>query len=776
MLAIYAAALVICAASLIAGRAVLVALGRREWTWLSAPVGLAALVVVAQPLVRLPGRGVTAAVVIGVLLVAALALAWRAPAGERGTGLLREALPPALIVLVAASLPFLLIGRAGVLGEGVYTNDHAAQLFWAEWLATGFGPEPRGVEFGYPLGPQSLVAAFAEGTGAALETAFNGLLLAIPVLTALASLAALRELPPVRRTVAASLVGLPYLAASFLAQSAFKETAMALFVVGFAVGLSDLRPAGAGREGRRAVAATIIALGVLALASVLTFSLAGLVWPAGAIVIWLGLEVLTGRIEVSPRRAAAALRPLWPVLAVGLAALAVLAAAQAGAISTFVERLGDIQASTGRLFSSVSPREVLGVWPEGDFRVDAAGDAGTLIATLVGLAAAAFAAWWWAKRRDLAIPATLAAALLVYAAARVLGGIHVEAKALAVMAPVAMLFVLTALLAPRRLQGPARYAFAALALVFVVGAAGSTFLALRAAPVGTETRAEELEQLRDEVEGKPVLLLVADRFGPYRLRGAKVGSPGGYVPSREVSARPGKRWDQGRALDFDSVTHKVLNGYRYVITSNAAYGSSPPPEFKPVATTRSYTLWRRERQTPARGVIEPPDAPGALLDCTRPAGRRLSEETGTATVIPAPVVGPQDAWRPGSSFELGESATQELELRPGRWEISLQYHSPVGLELEAPGLREELPGSLDGMFGFAPGEGQFWPAGTIEVERRGRVGFTVRSRDLPWAGRLLDANRTSWVGTLALTRPGAAHEVPLADACGRYVDRYRLGG
>src|SRR5918996_5888216 len=217
MLAIYAAALVICAASLIAGRGVLVALGRREWTWLSAPVGLAALVVVAQPLVRLPGRGVTAAVVIGVLLIAALALVWRSAGGGRGAGLLREGLPPALIVLVAASVPFLLNGRDGVLGEGVYTNDHAAQLFWAEWLATGFGPEPRGIEFGYPLGPQSLAAALATGTGATLEAAFNGLLLAIPVLTALGALAVLRGLPPVRRAIAASLVGLPYLGASFLA-------------------------------------------------------------------------------------------------------------------------------------------------------------------------------------------------------------------------------------------------------------------------------------------------------------------------------------------------------------------------------------------------------------------------------------------------------------------------------------------------------------------------------------------------------------------------------
>jgi hypothetical protein len=778
MLAVYATAALICVASLIAGRAVLVALGRREWTWLSAPVGLAALVAVAQPLVRLPGHGVTAAVVIGVLLVAALAFVWRRPGPEPAAALVRQALPAGVIVLVAASLPFIVNGRVGVLGEGVYTNDQAAQLFWTEWLATGFGPEPRGIEFGYPLGPQSLVAAVAEGTGASPESAFNGLLVAIPLLTALAALALLRELSPARRTVAASLVGLPYLAASFLAQSAFKETTMALFVVGFAIALSDLRPSGAGEESRRAAAATLVAFGLLALASVLTFSLAGLVWPFAAVAIWLGLDVVTGRIEISPRRIAAALRPLWPALAAGLAVLIVIATAQAGTLSSFLDRFGDIQSTTGRLFSSVSPREALGLWPEGDFRADASGDAAALIATLVGLSAAAFAAWWWSRRRDVAVPAVLGAALLVYLVARWRGGIHVEAKALAVMAPVAMLFVLRALLAPppaRLSRGPARFALAALATAFVLGAAGSTFLALRAAPVGTETRAGELEELRAEVQGDPVLLLAADRFGPYRLRGAKVGSPGGYVPSREVAARPGKRWDQGRALDFDSVTHEILNGYRYVITTNAAYGSTPPAGFEAARSTPSYTLWRRERQVDAQGVIEPPDAPGAVLDCTRPADRRLSERRGTATVLPAPVVGRRRWWRPASSFELDGSASQTLELAAGRWEVSLQYHSPVGLELEAPGLRELLPASLDGMFGFAPGEGQFWPAGTLEVERRGAVRIVVRSRDLPWAGRVLGADRTSWLGAIALTRPEGARQVPLRDACFRYVDRYRLG-
>ena len=769
MIAVWAAAALICAASLVAGRALLVALGDREWSWLAAPVGLAALVVLAQPLVRLPGRGLTAAIVLGALLVVAVALAWRRGRGVPAADLALEALPAAVIVLVAASIPFALSGRVGVLGEGIYTNDHAAQLFWGEWLATGFGPEPRGIELGYPLGPQSLAAAFARGTGLSLETAFNGLLLAIPVLTALAALAVLRDLPPARRTIAAALVGLPYVAASFLAQSAFKETAMALFLVGVAVALHEMRAVG-----RRPLAATAVAFGVLCLAAVLTFSLAGLVWPLAAAAIWLGLELAAGRIEVSARTVGAALRPVWPALAAALGLLAVVAVAQAGTLSSFIDRFGDIQASTGRLISSVSPREALGMWPAGDFRADVARDPEALIATLVALLAAVAAAWWWVRRRDPPVPAALAAAVLVYVGARWRGGIHVEAKALAVMAPVAMLFVVRGVLATDW-RPPWRFAVTGLAVAFVLGAAGSTLLALRAAPVGTEERAGELERLREEVEDERVLVLAADRFASYRLRGALTGSPGGYVPSRDVKARDGKRWDQGRALDFDSVGNETLNKFRYVITANAGFASAPPPELERVASTPSYTLWRRRDDVPPREVIEPPDAPGAVLDCERPAGRRLSRRAGVATVSPEPLVGRKRRWRPASSFSTGGSATQSFELEPGEWAVSLQYHSPVALEVEGRGITNvELPASLDGMFGFAPGEGQFWPAGTIEIGRAQRVRVAVRQAERTWLERLLRVERRTWLGAIALTRAGRPRDVALADACGRYVDRYRV--
>jgi hypothetical protein len=78
------------------------------------------------------------------------------------------------------------------------------------------------------------------------------------------------------------------------------------------------------------------------------------------------------------------------------------------------------------------------------------------------------------------------------------------------------------------------------------------------------------------------------------------------------------------------------------------------------------------------------------------------------------------------------------------------------------------------MFGFAPGEGQFWPAQSIEVDRAGPIRFTVRPRDVAWLGRVIGAERTSWVGAIALTRPAGPREVPLHDACGGYVDRYRV--
>src|SRR5439155_12627261 len=76
MLAIYATAILIVAASLVAGTALLRLLGRERPTCLSGAVGFAALTVAAPILLRLPGRATTATIVLFLLLAAGAAYVW----------------------------------------------------------------------------------------------------------------------------------------------------------------------------------------------------------------------------------------------------------------------------------------------------------------------------------------------------------------------------------------------------------------------------------------------------------------------------------------------------------------------------------------------------------------------------------------------------------------------------------------------------------------------------------------------------------------------------
>jgi hypothetical protein len=768
MLSVYASAAAILLASLVLGRALLHLLGRTEATWLSGAVGFAALIVAAPLLIRLPGRAATVAVLVGLAVLASLYLLWRSR-GTRPRTAPGAPLAVIFVVAAAASLPFAFNERNGPLGEGIYTNDQGAQLYWTDWLQNGFGPEPKAVQFGYPTGPQAVAATAAEATNAPLLDAFNGLLLAIPVLTALAALAALDPLPPDRRVVAASLAGLPYLGASFLAQSAFKETAMALLVLAFAVALQSIAEGGARQ--RRAM---LVALILFTVASVFVYSLPGLVWFAIAIPIWLALELGTGRLRIDVAKLRAeARRHRRAIVAVAVAVVAV-GALSVAQLSGFVGKVGQVQESAGRLNSPVFPGEALGIWPEGDFQVVRGEVGGAYAAVALGLLAAAIGGVAAVRRRDFGLVAAGAAAVVVYAGSRLFASIYVEAKALAVIAPLVVVAGLGALLAPR-VPGialtTARYALGA---IVAAALAGSTFLALRAAPVGFDQRGDELESLAGLVRGRTVAFLGVDRFAGYWLRGTLMRSPGGYVPA-DIRARPKKVWQQGLGMDLDTLSPRRLDEFDYAITTRAAYQSTAPPNFETMVRTPSYVLWRRSGTTPPLRVIDKDGTPGRLLDCASAPGRRLAARSGTATVIREPVTGGPGAWSRGSPFHAPESATQSLELAPGRWRLSLQYHSQAPLTVSALRSKAELPPSLDGMYLTHQGQGAFWAAGEVRVRGGGPVSVTVDAARPSRRQRGLGVERRIWLGTLAATRPGKKR-VALHDACGQYVDHFTVQG
>jgi hypothetical protein len=101
MFGILVSALLIVIASVVIGRAGMLLSGWRRPEWLAGAAGLAVLVVLAPFLVRLPGRGLTAAILLALLTIACAVVTRRAvpDRGERAEGAPRSQHTVALVVV-----------------------------------------------------------------------------------------------------------------------------------------------------------------------------------------------------------------------------------------------------------------------------------------------------------------------------------------------------------------------------------------------------------------------------------------------------------------------------------------------------------------------------------------------------------------------------------------------------------------------------------------------------------------------------------------------------
>jgi hypothetical protein len=640
VLATYVSALLVCGASLVIGQAALSGCGWRRWSWLAPGVGLGLVLALAWATVRLPGEGTTSAAVIGALAAVSIAALWRGGvAGIRAA--VGEGPPPALIALAASSLPFAVEGHFGVLGTS-FNPDMGQQLFAADWLVDPNRREPGLVENGYPLGPHAVAAALTAVTGANLVTAFDGLTIAVPVLAALTSLTVLRELPPVRQALGAALVALPYMAASYVAQGLFKELIQALLVLAFALCLHELARApdpsdpvrgtslATAERWRRLFRA--VPLGLIAIGSVYAYSAPGLVWLGAAAALFAAVEI--ARARWAGRDVGAVIRRAAGPAAVALAVLVIAAAAETGRMVEFRgtavdvaraevpdergeprgsagggrgrpapvtgpvggEDEGEVQFNNrlGNLLNEISPLEALGVWPTGDFRLDAGAGAAPAIAfyacAALGGVALLLGLARWIRRGETAVPAALAASSAIYLAAWIAGTPYTAAKAVLMIAPLATLVPVRELLAPR--DGPHRLVGAlsirspyllAIGAAFALGAGASSLLALVNAPVGPREYSAGLFELRSRVVDGGVLVLVppmqlaeehAEQFVAWELRGI-----------RGLRVEPGG----GQTL-----TGEPPAGIEHVITGRA--GPSPPYEGAFLEKRRDpYRLWRLPR-------------------------------------------------------------------------------------------------------------------------------------------------------------------------------------
>jgi hypothetical protein len=801
MIATYASAALICAVSLLVGRAILSFAGRSEWTWLEPAVGFGAVLTATGLVARAPGHGTSSTLALALLIVLAALVLRRgvrplSPLGRKRTNAgwrfcpWREGVPVALVVLVALSIPFAVSGRWGLLGVG-FNNDLGLHLAWAEWLRSGFGPAP---DPGYPLGPHGLAVATAVVPGINLAQAFLGEIIAIGVMTGLTALGALRGMTPGRRTIAAAMVALPYLAASYFAQAAFKELAEALFVLAFAIWLTEFEVLPTRWRER-----LLFALPPLALAGGIFFSysFAGIAWPVVTLVLW-SLTLPEVRAGLRPRSLLRfLLRPLTLAALVVLAGIALLVTV--GPFG-FAGSFNKVAASN--TYGPVSAIEALGIWPAANYRLDAAGGAPlpwlagaiAVVALLVGIA-------WWINRRELTIPIALGAGALLYLVSLPTSGDYSQAKALVIIAPLAMLVAVRPLLEEfpriggrgRGLAGPSpllsaetpspsppalRVGWTVLAVVFIAGAVYSSFLALRDAPVGPPGHGSELKAFLPEVQGQPVLYAAQDRFAAYELLGADTHVPLVEFPDPAVSPNPEKPFDTGDAyspIDFDSFSRGTLDRFPFVITSRAAWNSQAPPNFKRVATTPSYVLWKQTGPTPEdRHVLLEGTEAGAFAGCAAPEIRVLLGDGGRAGLFPDAVIGQKGGWDEGSILGTEAETSQSLSLPAGSWNLSLQYFSPFDLTLSAPGFSEPLEAALDGQRPNTislGNNGQFWPAGRYE-SKGGRTRFTLTTADAGTLQSLTGYDGKAYLGELVAVPAEPHRTVPLSRACNQWIDWY----
>jgi hypothetical protein len=761
----YGAALLIILASVLLGQAICVAVGDGQSWWAAPAVGLASLIVLAGAAIKLPGRGVTAVVVLGLVLAAAAAFLWRRSVRPRRLG----DLVVGAVSLLGASLPFIANARVGLQGVGL-DNDTAKFLLFTEALRSPRMAALWSPGDGYPLGPHSVTAALATATGMPLDMAFTGLLLAIVAITALVAAGVLADQALWRRALIGLMCSLAYLAAAYYAEGSFKETIMAGLLLGFVVHCEQVRARWNGADAATRWRSMLPALLMVA-GAFYTYSYVGLAWFVLTVALWVIAEVAVRPALLRGWMSRPRLTTAGPWLA-GTAALAlILVLPVAGQTISFFHSVGvspassqAIQASVfGNLIHALSPYEAFGIWSSPDFRTDPLNGfrAGELSAFALGVLV--FGLLWSLRRRQLLMPAAVAACLLIWWRADRSQSPYVTAKGLVIAAPLIMALGLRGLLTRR--EGPLsnRALTLAAAAVFCSFAAYSSYQALRNEPVQAPEADHELVAFHRIIGDAGVLFLGDDDFAPWQLRDAAVTSLApNSLSAGGASARVNKPYVAGQSVDFDSVDAQDLDHFRYVITSNTPYASQVPANFRLLTSARLYDLWRRIGPTLPRRILEPSGAPGAILNCRTPVGEQLRAQRGQASIMPTPVT------LPGRGLWAGGSVALPIALPRGEWEISIQYTSSFAVDLSTQTRRWTMPAYLGrpGPFfgvGTVAGQGVASPV-TLTFHAQ-RPSFLTGTGDILFA----------YVSLIAATRiPDTRQIVPLSQACGRYVDWYRL--
>ena len=112
-------------------------------------------------------------------------------------------------------------------------------------------------------------------------------------------------------------------------------------------------------------------------------------------------------------------------------------------------------------------------------------------------------------------------------------------------------------------------AVTALAVVFILLAGASSFLAVRQAAVGPSDHADELAEMRELVAGEKVLFLGRDDFIAYELTGSDeiTGIVANFYSVEDARSRFQTGEGGGEKFDIDALFPKTLDQFDWIVAA-----------------------------------------------------------------------------------------------------------------------------------------------------------------------------------------------------------------
>jgi hypothetical protein len=546
------------------------------------PLGFAAIVVVSGFAVWVPGTaGLAAPAVVGLAVVGGLLWASERPRLSRAW---LWPLGSALLVLLAYGAPILASGEATF--AGYISLDDASTLFAMTDRALEEGRTVNGLPpstyeatlatslmVGYPLGTLLPFGIGADLTGQDLAWVYQPYLAFLAGLLALGlyGLAGRFLSRPLARAAVAVVAAQPALLYAYGLWDGNKELAAAALLALFApLAVACARPAGPWLPAGIAGAAVLVSLG-----------LGGATWllPAASVA---GLLALRAR----------ALRSFL----LGAATTVVLALPALGPATTWLDSDNIASWRSGarlaNLVQPLSPAQVAGIWPSGDFRIrpDDLVATGVLVGLVAALAlAGAFA---WLRTSEWALLAVGASALAGAVVVWALGSPWIEAKAFATASP--FLLLAAAAGAAWLLAGGRRVEAAVAAAAVVGGVLWSNALAYRHVWLAPRGQLAELESIGERFAGQGPALMT--EYQPYGVRHflRRLDAEGASeLRRRPVRLRDGSTLPKGGYANVDDFALADLLVYRTLVLRRSPVESRPPSSYRLRRRGRWYEVWQR---------------------------------------------------------------------------------------------------------------------------------------------------------------------------------------